>query len=186
MLQNNISHRILRCLNKSNNSQYNYGKNWYKNANRTCLEIAKEVEQPLDIVVKTLAFLSPSNKWERNIIDTKNILNAHKNKIPLNDIKVCTFNSNKTKVIKLLEGKNTTITGRKVSSFYHNIYYPKTSNKVTIDRWIMRLIINKDKSPSSKEYDQIESEFQRVAEGLDLLPSELQAVCWGVIRNSII
>ena len=50
----------------------------------------------------------------------------------------------------------------------------------------MRLIIDKDKSPSSKEYDQIESEFQRVAEGLDLLPSELQAVCWGVIRNSII
>ena len=61
MLQNNISHRILRCLNKSNNSQYNYGKNWYKNANSTCLELSKEVEQPLDIVVKTLAFLSPSN-----------------------------------------------------------------------------------------------------------------------------
>lgn len=184
MLLNNVSHRILRCLNKSNNSQYKYGKDWYKNAYSTCVDISKEVEQPLDVVVKTLAFLSPNNKWERNIIDTKNILNAYKNSVPLNEVKVCTYNKNKNKVINLLEGTNTTITGRKVSSFFDNIYYPQSSNKVTIDRWIMRLVIDKDKSPSSKEYDQIESEFQRVANHIGLLPSELQAICWGVIRNS--
>jgi thermostable 8-oxoguanine DNA glycosylase len=48
----------------------------------------------------------------------------------------------------------------------------------------MRLVIDKDKSPSSKEYDQIESEFQRIANHIGLLPSELQAICWSVIRKT--
>lgn len=184
MLCNSISHRIIRCLNKSDNSQYKYGKEWYQRAHTICQDISKDTNQPLDLVVKTLVILSPSNKWERNIIDVRNILNAYKNKQPLSSIKVCTFGSNKQKVINLLNGIHTELKGRKVNSFYDNIMYPHSSSKVTIDRWIMRVIHNEDKSPSNKEYDLIEKEFQRIANYVRLKPSELQAICWSVIRES--
>ena len=55
------------------------------------------------IVVGVLSALSPNNKWERNVIDdTENMCVAYKSDIPLDDVKVCTYNANKQKAIKIL------------------------------------------------------------------------------------
>ena len=79
-----------------------HGENWYKIANKSCRDIAKKTTMHSAIVVGVLAALSPNNKWERNVIDAENMCVAYKSGIPLSEVKVCTYNANKEKAIKIL------------------------------------------------------------------------------------
>ena len=54
-----------------------------------------------------IAALSPRNKWSRNVIDAENLIEAFtRDSESAVNIKVCTFNKNKEKALKILENKD--------------------------------------------------------------------------------
>ena len=114
-----------------------HGMTWYNDAHHMCKRIAKHTNTDLYKVVGVLAALSPRNKWHRNISDCVDVIRKGKK------AKVCTFNANKNKALKILKANSPSevyaiLNGRKVQSFYNNILKPFKSDTVTVDVWAMR------------------------------------------------
>ena len=49
---------------------------WYARALADCMRIADDSEVPLHIVVGVCAALSPNNKWDRNVQNTRDMVQA--------------------------------------------------------------------------------------------------------------
>ena len=140
------------------------GSMWYANANIICKSLSKEYNITIETVAKVMAVLSPRNKWERNILDTKSVIVAHKNNIDPKNIKVCTFNKNKFKAFNILSGKETIKpSAKKTYSFYKNILLD--DNFITIDLWHLRACFGKniDSGLTPLRYDQIKDITIRLA-----------------------
>ena len=165
-----------------NSDSENFNFNWYQDANKYCLEVSKEFNIPLYKAVGILAALSPRNKWERNKKDLRTLISQRENG------KYGTFHNNRDKAIKILDADSheeveKLLTGRKIFSFYHNIFYCHGSNLVTVDVWAARSVGIDTITP--KLYGEIEDAYVNVADSLGLLPSDLQAICWLTVRGKI-
>jgi len=157
------------------------GKNWYPEAHNWCLELSKEYDVPLRLVAGLTALFSPLKSWEINKKLVKEYLECQE----------CgTFSYQRTRATNLWSEVIThlddikqdnyimkTLNGKKVVSFYHNIVYPLTSERVTIDTHIINVV-----SPglylTPKRYLCIEKSFQEVSKEVKLLPCHLQAILW--------
>jgi len=173
---------IIELLESASPSMIEEGKGWYREARDYCVEISKRTKIKLDIVVGVLAILSPRNRWERNKIDTLNLIKGYREK-DIDRYKICTYNRNKYKALKLLRNKDIRIiSGNKVKAFYLNILYPERSTLVTIDTWICKgLRINK---LTPVIYKRVESEYYEVSKNIrDLLSHQIQAINWINIRG---
>ena len=157
------------------------GKNWYLDAHNWCQIQSKEYDVPVRLIVGLTALFSPLKSWEINkrlVIDYLQCQSCG------------TFSYQKRKAIELWsdtilcrnekEQDNyimKTLNGKKVVSFYHNIVYPKSSDRVTIDTHIINAV-----SPgvylTPKRYLCIEKSFQDVAKDQRMLPLEVQAIIW--------
>ena len=153
------------------------GKSWYGRANRICNRISNDYDIPLYKVVGILAALSPSNKWERNVQDTKNFIKNG------GDVKVCTYTAQKDKAGEILfraKGKQEVLkilNGPKTTAFFTNILHPRTGGAVTIDRWALRSVQEGASSPTTQRRKLITA-HQVLANELGIRPHELQAVLW--------
>ena len=168
-------------LEASNDNIHN-GMSWYWNAHHICKRIAKYTRTPLYKVVGVMAALSPRNKWGRNITDTVSVVRKGYK------ARVCTFNNNKLKAVKILKANNsdevyTLLNGRKVQSFYNNILKPYKDSTVTVDVWAMRSV-GIDRAPTKKLYNQVEEAYQSVASSKGIKAHELQAIIWSVVRGT--
>jgi len=174
--------KILAAISLATPEQLESGLRWYEKANEECKLIADCTGIELSIVVGVLAALSPRNKWARNIRDTWDII-ADRN------CKVCTFNGQKEKAIKILDsdGELRTVTGilkgEKTVNFFMNIFhYDKDNLEPVIDVWGYRLL---DLAPTPKNYKVAAKAYKEVANELGYRVQDLQAVTWGVIRGSL-
>ena len=70
----NYVKNILTVFQKASQEETSHGLEWYSNAHYTCNRMAIKYDLPLRIVVGVCAALSPTNRWERNLIDTDNML----------------------------------------------------------------------------------------------------------------
>ena len=171
---------IIEHINKANNKHFNYGVTWYEDVRGYCKTLAEAYNKPLFQIVAALAALSPRNRWDRNKIDLISVL-KHGNKA-----KVGTFNKMKEKAILCLQSKNeyevrSILNGQKIQSFFDNIYHINDSS-VTVDVWAMRVVGFKD-NLTPKRYREIEKAYQNVASMYGLMPKQVQAITWGVVRN---
>jgi hypothetical protein len=161
--------------------QIEHGLSWYKLANRECKRIAKKHRIVLWKVVGVMSALSPNNKWERNKYDCEQfIINQ--------DHKACTFHGQRNKARAILKTNRKSkvegiLNGTKTRNFYHNIYNPLTSQRVTVDMWAMRSIDFTD-SLTKKRYNEITKVHQDFARSKNLLPHQVQAVIWSVVREA--
>jgi len=176
MLHNLLDHYI-----NASEEQLSHGFTWYKKANRICVKLSIKHDLPVYKVVGILSALSPRNKWERNIIDCESVI-IHGMKA-----RVCTFNANKEKAVKILNCEDESeafrlLNGRKVQSFYNNILKPKKVSTVTVDVHAMRSV-GLNRAPNKTLYDQVEEAYTELGELLGMLPHEAQAVIWGVVRG---
>jgi hypothetical protein len=64
-------HRIYRLYDLATREQRNAGRVWYDTARDTCDELANEYDVRFDIVAGVIAALSPENRWEKNVDDTR-------------------------------------------------------------------------------------------------------------------
>jgi len=196
----NFSSRIIRKKGRSNlrhwynqatETELKEGRTWYEDAMIYTQELSKEFDVKGEICAGVLSALSPNNRWERNKIDARSVLNAVKNKVRSYDIRVCTYDANKEKAFEIAKG-NQAILKRspKTYAFARNVGMMDVSY-VTIDKWHLRAIQSKSKSPKDlktsctyRQYHMLQEDCKAVAKEYNIPSYELQATVWVTIRNT--
>lgn len=179
-----MEEQIIDHFNKASLDQVREGLTWYENANNEAKLISQTYNVPLNKVIGVMAALSPNNKWQQNIFDTWNLIET-----PSLETKCCTFLGQRQKALDILNSEGTfkeiltILNGTKTKNFFRNIVNYDSSNTVTVDMWAYRSV---NLPPKQKFYQPIELAYQNVARNLNLLPHQLQAVVWGVVRGASI
>tara|TARA_R100000544_G_C2204149_1_gene48320 strand:- start:61 stop:771 length:711 start_codon:yes stop_codon:yes gene_type:complete len=140
---------INKVLESALPEHFEHGTTWYTQANKTCREIATLFKLPVSLVVGCLSAISPNNKYNKNVMDTRNMCYAFVNRADTLDetfsnVKVSTYGANKRKAIAIFDaylasmvaGRPMTFTkrtvrrilnGQKVTAFFDCIYDCKTN-----------------------------------------------------------
>ena len=171
---------------------------WYADALRDCTRIATDLELPVHIVTGVCAALSPNNKWDRNIINARDLCAAFVNGDGMDSVKVSTYHKMKSKAWSILEampdhdGVIAILNGQKIVSFYNNIMGDDTC---TIDgharniAYGERVGLTDDKTNIGvKEYRELQAQYVQACKrtrvnGRALKAFELQAITWVTWRR---
>lgn len=180
-MQTSITERLIELYNQADETTKSHGIGWYALANKRAKELCLKHNKPMYIVAGIIVALSPNNKWERNLIDADKFLAS-----PSLETKVCTFMKNREKALKIMKAKNAhevlhLLNGRKTVSFYHNIMRYKTSQVVMVDLWMFRIA---SLTHNAKNYELISQGVLDASKHLGILPHQLQAIVWSVVRPS--
>jgi|TARA_A100000172_G_C3040240_1_gene110162 hypothetical protein len=183
-----IKTNLMNAYNMRTSKDVKEGLEWYPRAHDICAHIGKEYDFNSQSVAHALSALSPRNKWERNIIDTKNVLKAVNDGKGPDDVKVCTFNNNKVKAFEIARGTRTIDNvSPKTYSFVKNIA-ELDDTKVTIDVWHLRAGFGQtiESGLTPYRYKVIEDITLKCAHEVGLKGYEFQAIVWGIVRNKSI
>jgi hypothetical protein len=171
---------------------------WYVNAFADCKRIALDTKVPVHIVVGVVAALSPNNKWDRNIVNAKDLIEGYLNGEHVESIKVSTYHAMKHKAWSILDampdedGVSLILNGQKITSFYRNIMGHDTC---TVDGHARNIYygvrhgLTDDKSNVGKrEYFEISQAYVKAGKrvrvnGRSLKAFEIQAITWVVWRR---
>ena len=183
-----ISNNLDYYFNTASAKEIKEGLRWYKNANDICKDIAEKYKTNVLIAAQVISAISPRNKWEQNIKDAYLIFEAIKHNIHPEDVKICTFHSNKFKAFNIVTN-NVQICDKslKTYNFVHNIAL-LSNEHLTIDIWHLRACFNEPINIGSASigrlaYEQIKMLTIKKADKLGLKGYEYQAIIWGSIRN---
>ena len=181
---NKISKNLDKWFNLATKEEISEGFQWYKKANDICKDIAQKFNTYELIAASVISALSPRNKWEQNIKDAYKVFQAVQEGNEANDIKVCTFHTNKFKAFEIAKGnKVISADSQKTFAFVNNIAY-LDNNFVTTDVWHLRACFNKTIGSCGKlAYNQIQKLTIKKADKLGLKGFEYQAIIWASIRN---
>jgi hypothetical protein len=180
--ENNLS----LILENSSFENIEHGLNWYNEFFLWSEFLAKKYEKSTFEVASIFSALSPRNKLEQNKKDTIKVLEAVKNNVSPEHIKVCTFHNNKNKAFDIALNKDSiNKDSLKTYSFCKNVG-ELNSDFVTIDVWQLRALTFKkeNSTPTKNEYLQIVELHKKVANKNNILGYQLQAICWEHIRNN--
>jgi hypothetical protein len=185
---NKISKNLDKFFNIATDDQVKDGLKWYKDANKIVLNIATEYKIDPYKVASVLSALSPRNKWKQNIADTIKVCKAWTEGKTPEDIKVCTFHTNKFKAFAILDDKvKITDKSLKTFNFVRNIAFLDPT-AVTVDIWHLRACFDKiikidNASIGRVAYRQIKKLTLSKAEKLGITGFEFQAIVWTSIRT---
>jgi len=180
-----IKNNLLKTYETRTDQHTEEGMQWYKTANQMCTNMGKQLGYDPAVAAQVISALSPRNKWERNIIDTRTVLKAVNEGMNPKDVKVCTFHSNKNKAFEIARGeRGIDQASPKTYSFVKNIAELDAS-KVTIDVWHLRACFGKtiDSGLTPLRYKQLEKLTLKCAEMVGVRGYEFQAIVWGIVRN---
>jgi len=183
-----IKTNLMNAYNMRTSKDIEEGLAWYPRAHDICAHIGKELDFNSQSVAHALSALSPRNKWERNIIDTRNVLEAVNDGKTPDDVKVCTFNNNKIKAFEIARGTRTIDNASpKTYSFVKNIA-ELDDTKITIDVWHLRAGFGQtiESGLTPYRYKVIEDITLKCAHEVGLKGYEFQAIVWGIVRNKSI
>ena len=171
---------------------------WYVNAYADCCLISLDLNVPIHIVGGVVAALSPNNKWDRNVMNARDLIQGFLNGEHAEDIKVSTYHAMKNKAWSILEtmpdneGVITILNGQKITAFYRNIMGHDTC---TVDGHAKNIYygvrhgLTDDKSNvGKKEYQEISQAYVEAGKkvrvnGRSLKAFEIQAITWVVWRR---
>lgn len=180
--KNNLRH----FFNQATEEQYTSGMSWYQDFNEWCTKLSNKYGYNNETIAAVFSALSPRNKLDKNMIDTISVLDAVRDGVDPDDIKVSTFHNNKYKAFDIAKGKRSIKeSSPKTYAFLMNVGYLNEAY-VTVDVWHMRAFFDKmivPKSLTPKVYDQIEKATIEVAKEYNVKGYELQAVVWETIRK---
>jgi len=171
---------------------------WYANAYSDCNRIALDLSVPVHIVTGVVAALSPNNKWDRNVTNARELIQAFVNGDGMDSVKVSTYHTMKKKAWSILEGMPdhegviVLLNGQKIVSFYRNIMGDDTC---TVDGHAKNIYygerhgLTDDKTNvGKKEYKTISDAYVKAGKrvrvnGRSLKAFEIQAITWVVWRR---
>ena len=184
---NKVSRNLDKWFDASSTEEIKEGMAWYNYANSICISLADEFKTTSLIVAGVISALSPRNKWEQNIKDTHKEFMAIKDKKEANDIKVCTFHTNKFKAFEIAKGNKTIKKdSQKTFAFVNNIAH-LDETFVTTDVWHLRACFNKTMGSCGKlAYNQIQELTIKKANQVGMKGFEYQAVIWSSIRKKFV
>lgn len=99
----NYIKNITKVFKQATQEEVNHGLSWYLDALKACQGMADVYELPLHIVVGVCAALSPTNRWERNLIDTNNMLACYVDGGYVEDTAPCTYKKMRDKAWDILQ-----------------------------------------------------------------------------------
>ena len=187
---NKISKNLDHLFNLATKDEILEGMQWYKDAHNFAKDLSNKTNIHPYKIASIISILSPRNKWERNLVDTTNLCNAWIEGKGPNDIKVCTFNTNKFKAFNVLNDKQIiNDKSLKTYNFVNNIAYLCPSS-ITIDIWHLRACFNKMIKINSATigrlaYEQIKQLTLNKSKKLGLKGYEFQAIIWIVAKRNI-
>jgi hypothetical protein len=187
---NQAEENIFRFYDRATREDIESGLAWYVMARRWCQWTGRDYGFNWESVAGALAALSPLVRWEWNLDCTKALVKGiregvrHADQIHLPGPATTV---NKTKAIRiLLTGDIGYLSGSKVESFYDNITNP-ASLAVTVDQWAYRAAIGDVSAVVTwiypAKYRRVAEKYRKAAGRLDLMPFELQAIVWIVVRK---
>lgn len=187
-----VKKRLTRIYRRADTNTRLQGLTWYHDAYIWIRETCEALNYNFSTtqIAGVLSALSPQNKWERNKIDTINLLNGVRYGNG-SRVKVCTFNKNKEKALQIARGHKTpceVIKAPKTASFISNIAHLDPS-RVTIDRWHLRACFGtkpgeKDvPTPTPTKYAQLEKLTIEQAKMYGLEGYQFQAIIWEQLKK---
>ena len=189
---------IIRIYQMATPEEKRDGIVWYVKAYADCKRIALDLKVPVPIVVGVVAALSPNNKWDRNVMNARDLIEGYLNGEPVESIKVSTYHAMKHKAWSILDqmpdedGVSLILNGQKIVSFYRNIMGHDTC---TVDGHARNIYygerhgLTDDKSNVGKrEYFEISQAYVKAGKkvrvnGRSLKAFEIQAITWVVWRR---
>lgn len=167
------------------------GSTWYNEAHDVAADIEHETGVSVWTAAAVLAALSPSNKWERNILDARNLCEAWSTGRSPASVRCCTYNANKEKAWRILEGDPGVLDNSpKVWAFANTITLRNKAACVVIDRWHARACLTRSKrrkivqeSLTSLQYDRVERLTIEEAMKANEAPCVYQAIIWCTIKR---
>lgn len=171
---------------------------WYASALAECKRISIDYSVPLNTVDGVVAALSPNNKWNRNIVNARDMVEAYVNGDGIESFKVSTYTKMKEKAWSILEYGTASdveiieiLKGQKIISFFGNIM---GYDGCTIDGHARNIAYNErigltgslyigKKEYKSLQEMYVEAASQRTTNGRPLKAFEMQAVTWVVWRR---
>lgn len=179
-----VSRNLDRLFNHATNEEIENGKIWYYDAHMWCRHIARKYGATQMKVASVLSALSPRNKWEQNKKDAESVFLADMVGMKAEEIKVCTFHTNKYKAFAIAQGNLfIDISARKTFSFVNNIS-ELNDTYVTIDVWHLRGCFGKTMgSIGNLAYQQIEKLTINKAKKVGMKGFEYQAIVWLVAQR---
>ena len=186
-----IEKNLLSWFSAATAEQIAAGLVWYNAANRESHRLANQYGVQPEQAATILSALSPSVRWERNVIDAENLIDAFTAGRSIDSFNVCTYGPNKRKAWKVLESDwRIEKEAPKTFSFVSNIL--GNTQLVTVDRWHARACLNRAGRPVKEvsssipvsQYKRVESITQKIAKTKGVTPSALQAIIWVAIREA--
>jgi len=180
------SYNLESILNLANENDIKTGLNWYKDFYLWSENLGKKYNSDTFTIAQVFSALSPRNKLEKNKIDTLTVLEAIKQGLKPEQIKVSTFNRNKEKAFNIALNKDSiNKDSLKTYSFCQNVGN-LNSNFVTVDVWQLRALTGKkeNKTPTKLEYLQLVELHKKIANKNNILGYQLQAITWETLRNN--
>lgn len=171
---------------------------WYANAYSDCNRISLDLSVPVHIVTGVVAALSPNNKWDRNVTNARELIQAFVNGDGMDSVKVSTYHTMKKKAWSILEdmpdheGVIVLLNGQKIVSFYRNIMGDDTC---TVDGHAKNIyygerhgLTDDRTNVGKKEYKTISDAYVKAGKrvrvnGRSLKAFEIQAITWVVWRR---
>ena len=183
-----ISNNLDELFNQATENEIIDGKNWYVNANNICKDISVRFDTNTIVAANVMSALSPRNKWDQNVKDAYKVFEATKQGLKAEEIKVCTFHTNKFKAFNAVNN-NVLITDKslKTFNFVNNMAY-LSEDHLTVDIWHLRACFNKlikidSASIGRIAYGQIKELTIKKAKSLGLKGYEFQAIIWLICQR---
>ena len=163
------------------------GLDWYREANKLAVHLSLDNNLSIAQCAGTIAALSPRKSWPANQLLAFDFIEHGSRSGHMSAM------INKAELIlttKDIESIENILRGQKIVSFFYNILNPVGPEHVTIDRHAMGIAVNgsdRKRLPkldiTSNQYKFIEQCYMWTAQGLDILPLELQAITWSTYRT---
>ena len=189
---------ILAAYDMASPEEIREGVVWYAQALAACKRISIDNGLPLNTVVGVTAALSPNNKWARNIVNARDMIEAYVKGDSIESFKVSTYTKMKEKAWSILECGTASdveiieiLKGQKIISFFENIM---GYDGCTIDgharniAYAERIGLTGSLYIGKKEYKILQEEYvkaasMRTTNGRTLKAFEMQAVTWVTWRR---
>lgn len=164
------------------------GKVWYLQAHDEAVRLGKQYGISVAQASGIIARLSPGIRWERNVIAAENLLEGESKldgyRYNAKVARQIAMGQWGDEYVEVLESFG--INAPKITNFYANIYDPTDSYPVTLDRWMVRCaygMTGEVDKVKRNEYSRISNLLRKLAKRHDLLPNQVQAIIWEVIRG---
>lgn len=150
-----------------------------------CQAIATNHEAELHTVAAVFSALSPNNDYIGNIKDAISVMAFSKGRI--RTPKVHTYRQNLRKALKIASTElhpNDAFQALKTKNFYRNIICPEDTGHVTVDGHMVNAFRGDRKGNvkglrfNDREYEEIKDIIIGLAQALDIIPNQFQAICW--------